>query len=283
MREWYGTTSPGTSVIDPANGAEIARLINQDALINRAMGGLFPEGINLTGASRVLDVACGPGGWVQHVAFHYPTMYVVGVDIDQRIMAYARAQARVQALHNASFVVMDVAQPLPLPDASFDFVQARFLNSFLLKNAWPDVMREMLRITRPGGWLRLIEADGHGITSSQAFKEMEDLLRRAFTIDPLGRYSEIIPLLNRFLYEAGYRQMQEALHVMDFSADTASHHSYFNNLKVSFKLLQPYLIERKVATQERLDALYERLLLDMLSSEFQGRWYVYSICGQKAV
>src|SRR5579859_194454 len=157
MREWHRAENRNTYVIDPASGAEIARLMNQEALIKRATGGWFPRGIDLEKVSHVLDVACGPGGWVQQVAFAYPDMYVVGIDIDQRVIAYALAQARVQALSNASFSAMDVTQPLPLPDASFDFINARFLSRLLLKESWSGVMRELARVTRPGGWVSLLE------------------------------------------------------------------------------------------------------------------------------
>src|SRR5579859_1583116 len=165
MREWHRAEDRNTYVIDPASGAEIARLMNQETLIKRAIGGWFLEGIDLGKVSHVLDVACGPGGWVQQVAFAYPDMYVVGIDIDQRIVAYALAQARVQALANASFSAMDITQHLPLPDASFDFINARFLNRQLLKEAWSGVIRELARVTRPGGWIFLLEAEGYGKTN----------------------------------------------------------------------------------------------------------------------
>ena len=58
---------------DPNSGGEMARLLDQDRLITQGMGGLLPERSNdFSGINRVLDVACGPGGWSQEVAFAYP-------------------------------------------------------------------------------------------------------------------------------------------------------------------------------------------------------------------
>lgn len=52
-----------TYVIDAESAAEMARLMRQDQLMTAGMGGIFPEQIDLSGVQRVLDLACGPGGW----------------------------------------------------------------------------------------------------------------------------------------------------------------------------------------------------------------------------
>ena len=46
---------------DPESGAEMARLMDQDRLITKGMGGLFPERDDeLAGIRRILDIGCGP-------------------------------------------------------------------------------------------------------------------------------------------------------------------------------------------------------------------------------
>src|SRR5579859_8069905 len=115
-----------TYVIDPESAAEMVRLLQQDQLMTTGMGGIFPE-IELDGVQQVLDLACGPGGWALDVAYNYSDMEVVGVDISERMIAYATVQAQVQQRNNVSFRVMDILQPLDFPDASFDLVNARFI------------------------------------------------------------------------------------------------------------------------------------------------------------
>ncbi len=124
-----------TYFIDAESGAETARLLNQDRLITRHMGGIFPARLDLSNVLDVLDIGCGPGGWVFEVAFAYPGMNVVGIDISQTTIEYARAQAKVQLLDNASFKVMDATKPLAFPDNSFDFINARFIFSFMPASA----------------------------------------------------------------------------------------------------------------------------------------------------
>src|SRR5437588_5676239 len=91
---------------DPESGAEMARLTDQDRLLTKGMGGLFPERSDLSSIQRILDIGCGPGGWTLDVAYTYPDKEVVGIDISQTMINYARARARVQGLDNASFRVM---------------------------------------------------------------------------------------------------------------------------------------------------------------------------------
>lgn len=46
---------------------------------------------------------------------------------------------------------------LPFPDAAFHFVHQRLLFLGIPVAAWPAAVREMVRVTRPGGWVELVE------------------------------------------------------------------------------------------------------------------------------
>src|SRR6266849_5313488 len=82
-----------TYIIDTESGAETARLMFQDNLLTRHLEGLFPIAIDNASEMRVLDLACGPGGWILNVAYEYPKAEVHGVDIHQPFVRYAAAQA----------------------------------------------------------------------------------------------------------------------------------------------------------------------------------------------
>ncbi|WP_376797425.1 class I SAM-dependent methyltransferase, partial [Thermogemmatispora sp.] len=120
-----GSDQNNTYVIDPENVGELARLMHQDQLLTRGMGGLFPEfpaGPPLPAGGRVLDLACGPGGWALEVAFAYPKVEVIGVDISGSVIEYARTQALSRGLDNAHFRTMNVMQPLDFADGTFDLI-----------------------------------------------------------------------------------------------------------------------------------------------------------------
>src|SRR5579885_299033 len=106
-------TTPSTHyVIDAENAAEMARLMVQDRLVTTAMGGPFAEQHDLSSVHQVLDIGCGPGGWLLDVASHYPHIQGVGIDISQLMIAYATSLVHARSLPNVTFRVMDATGPL---------------------------------------------------------------------------------------------------------------------------------------------------------------------------
>lgn len=275
-----------TYVINTESGAEMARLIDQDKFLTKCMGGLFPEIPELSRVRSTLDVACGPGGWAQEMAYTYPEMQVVGIDISQRMIEYATALSQVQGLDNATFQVMDLLKPLDFPDASFDLVNARLLVGFLHADSWLPIMKEMMRVLRPGGTIRFTDFDGRLTTNSAAFEKFLDALMQAFALD--GRnlngsthHVGITPMLGHFLQEVGCQNVQEKVHLLNFSAGTEAYASVCEDIKVGCKLIQPFLVKMKVAEPEKVEQLYQQTLAEWLSDGFRGLWYFLSVWGQK--
>ena len=196
-----------TYVIDIESGAETARLMHQHRLVTTGMGGLFPELLDVSQAQLILDIACGPGDWALDVAFEYPETEVMGIDLSRTMVEYARAQAGAQGLDNASFCVMDALQPLTFPDNAFDLVNARFLCGFMPTTAWPALIKEGVRVTRPGGVICLTEAE-NAISTGPACEKISALCTRALqraghSFSPDWHHLGITPMLGRFLREAG--------------------------------------------------------------------------------
>jgi ubiquinone/menaquinone biosynthesis C-methylase UbiE len=269
-------------VINPESAGEMARLLNLDVLLAQSMGGRFPPAIDVTNLHRVLDVACGSGGWVQEVAFIHPQIDVIGFDLSESMIKYANAQAEVQGLENAAFHVMDVQKPLDFPDHTFDFVNARFMSSFLFPSEWPDVLARLVRVTRPGGSICLVECDNTGTTSSRAFEAMNRLLSEAAI--KCGRAFDppyITPHLSSLLQNAGCTHIQAQMHCINFSAGTQAFQPMLRNMRVAFKLLQPFLLSTGMIGTEPLNMLYDQVQREMMQDNFCGLWCVFRAYGQK--
>ena len=147
-------------VQDRQNEREMQRLLIQDRMITTAFGGVWPEQTDPARFRRVLDIGCGPGGWVCAVAQAYPALTVCGVDISQRMITYAREQATaLQIADRVTFHIMDALKVLEFPDASFDLVNLRFGISFMRTWDWRALLSEFLRVTTPGGVVRLTDND----------------------------------------------------------------------------------------------------------------------------
>jgi ubiquinone/menaquinone biosynthesis C-methylase UbiE len=152
---------PSTYVVQDRSIEELTRLQIQDQLVTASMGGVLPEQPNPTIFQRVLDVGCGTGGWLIEIAKAYPSVtQLVGVDISEKILEYARAQAVAQQVSDrVQFRAMDALRMLEFPANSFDLVNQRFGMSYLRTWDWPKLLHEFQRVARPDGVIRLTEAD----------------------------------------------------------------------------------------------------------------------------
>jgi ubiquinone/menaquinone biosynthesis C-methylase UbiE len=274
-----------TYVIDAESGTEMARLINQERLLTRMMGGVFPEHFDLSHVSHILDIGCGPGGWVLDVAFENPKINVMGVDISQPMVEYARAHAEAQGMNNASFQVMNVLEALEFDDNSFDVVNARYTQAFMMKTSWAPVMKEIMRILRPGGTLLLTEGEW-SISNSPAFEKMGAMLTLVGTMtgrsfSPDGRHIGITPMLGRFLRDAGFVNIQKKAHALDFSAGAEDYGDTYQDLMAGLKLLEPYLVRAKMTTEEEFDELYQQSLAELMLDSFCAVGYMLTVWGKK--
>src|SRR5579859_414422 len=279
--------SENSYIIDTESAAEMARLIDQSRSMNEAMGFLLPENIDLSSVQSILDVACGPGEWVQEVAALHPRIKIVGTDISTLMIKYAEQRARLQKLANASFQIMDARTPLAFANGAFDLVNARFMAAFLPRNEWPQVVKEFARVIRTGGKIVLTETDifAPGDTNSPAVEELNGLCRDA--VYRAGLYTStgtrLTAILDQLLLEVGCHDIQKQWHTLDFSAGAMAHPVIYSNLSFAFKLVQPFLLKMTQATQEHLDDLYERGMQEMMGSDFHGHTQFLTAWGVKRV
>jgi ubiquinone/menaquinone biosynthesis C-methylase UbiE len=273
-------------VLDAESGAETARLVELDRLVSRSMGSLLPDDLDLASIHTILDIACGPGEWVCNVAFEQPEIDVIGIDLSQRSIRYAHARAQVQRLDNASFRTMDATRPLDFPDGSFDFVNARFLLGFMSPTAWPGLLQECMRIIRPGGVLRLTEAEGWGMTSSPALDALHNMGVHAMRLAgrsffQAGPSVGIAPMLGRFLRDTGYQNIKKRAYLIDWSAGMEDYRGWTENVKVAAYLLRPFVIKMGLTTAEEYEKLYEQALEEMASDDFSATLFFSSAWGAR--
>jgi ubiquinone/menaquinone biosynthesis C-methylase UbiE len=104
--------------------------------------------------ARVLDLGCGQGNTTRCLADALRPASALGIEFDPALVDYA--STRDDNPPGVSFQQGDATR-LPFPDASFDVVFCRYL---LIHMADPmAVVREMLRVVKPGGYAIAYEAD----------------------------------------------------------------------------------------------------------------------------
>ena len=103
-------------------------------------------------SGRVLDAGVGTG---RNIPFYPPGAEVIGIDLSPAMLA--RAEQRRQALGAAvTLQEMDVTR-LHFPDNHFDAAVATFLFCVLPDDLQVPALRELGRVVKPGGSIRLLE------------------------------------------------------------------------------------------------------------------------------
>lgn len=158
----------------------------------------------LTSPLMILDVGSGTGRWVAEMAQEFPNTRVTGIDV-------VPPSSPTPAL-NAHFVQQDILKGLPFPSANFDYVHARLLVAAIPMAAWPGLLREYLRVVRPGGWIELFEGGTTFVNAgpfTQQYLRWWDQVSHQRGID--ASYIEQLPSLMAAL---NMQQMQaKTLHV----------------------------------------------------------------------
>jgi ubiquinone/menaquinone biosynthesis C-methylase UbiE len=272
-------------VLEPGGPAELARLTRQDVLLTQGMGGIFPEQPDLTHVQAMLDLACGPGAWTLEVAYKYSDVKVIGVDISAEAIAYANAQAIALQRSNIHFQVMDILKPLAFPDASFDLVNARYIIGFMRPEQWPILIKECLRILRPGGILRCTEFEWGGANKpalEKVFATLSLAMSRAgYTFSPGGYYLGLLAMLPHLFRNAHLQNIRKMAHAIEYSADTEVRDSFYYNIASACQTLTPFVAKYGIATEAEWQTLYQQGLSEMYLEDFCAMWMLLTVWGYK--
>lgn len=97
---------------------------------------------------RLLDVACGTGRTLHQIATAHPDLRLFGVDLSP---AYVKLARQRLADVNEIALAVENGEALPFADGAFDICTSVYLFHELPRNARRNVLRELFRVTKPGG------------------------------------------------------------------------------------------------------------------------------------
>ena len=270
-------------VQDESNTDELERLKIQDQFLTIGMGGVLPEVAEPGLLRSVLDVGCGTGNWLVEVAQSYPMIpRLVGIDVSEKMVKYARSQAEAgQVSDRVEFHVMDAMRGLNFPAASFDLVNQRLGASYLRTWDWPELLHEYQHVLRPGGIVRITEGDIIGESSSPALRRLQELTLDAaynagnfFVNEGNGVTSQLARLLRQY----GFLPMKTHAYLLTYRAGTLQGQRYFDNMKLAFRNLVPYL-HKWTQVPSDYEQLYQQALIEMQQPNFVVNWTLLTALG----
>ena len=226
---------------------ESARLRQQSGEL-RPYSARLLDRTGLTRGQSAIDLGCGPSGIIDLLAERVaPDGRVVGLDADPVHVTMARQFAAERDLANVEVVEAD-ARHTGLPADSFDLVHGRTL---LVTTPDPaEILAEMTRLARPGGWVAGLEADcEHSLCypPHPAWDRLCEIFRTAFSRNGAD------PCIGRRLPEL-YRQAGLA----DIGAEcvTPLHPAGHSRRTIRLDLvrsMRPVIVEQGIADKAELD------------------------------
>jgi hypothetical protein len=136
----------------PNDDIEMDRLKTHHYLLNNVFQNNFSSPVNeilKIGGTEVLDLGCGPGAWLLDMAETFPKSNFTGVDLTNTLIG------NDDMSKNIKFVKGNVLDGLPFKNSTFDYVFLRNLSYGFSEQDWKVVINEIIRITKPGGWIEV--------------------------------------------------------------------------------------------------------------------------------
>lgn len=244
------TVSPGPDAAAVyalgSNPAESARLQGQSEELRPESVALLDR-IGLKPGQSAIDLGCGPRGILDLLsAAVSPRGSVTGLDADPAHVAMARQYAGQHGLANVEVMAGD-AKHTSLPEGSFDLVHAR---TVLVTIPGPaEVVAEMVRLARPGGWVASQEPDAECslcYPPLPAWERMLEIFRAGF-----GRSGADLTIGRRLteLYrEAGL----EEIGVVVYAGTYPAGHSRRMLLPDLVRSLRPMIVELGLTDEREL-------------------------------
>ena len=220
--------------------------------------------MHLAAGSKAVDLGCGIGGATFQLAgITGPTGLAAGVDISQALISVAAARSANRP--GLEFRVGD-ACAIPYPDHFFD--AARTERVFLYLPDRLGAIREMMRVTKPGGRVVLMDTDvdctaiystNHALT-----RKMTSIMAKSM---PNPNSARELPSLAK---QAGLR---------DITMETFALHTPYQFLKLAMTDSLYKAAEQGLASREEVDEFFAEQAALNATGDFFQLWLFVLVSG----
>jgi len=216
----------------PRSPGEHTRLDVQHYALLDAMGANYRSPLGRE-PRLILDAGSGSGQWAFDLCDEFEKALVVGLDLESSPAPWP---------DRYRFVKANLLSGLPFADDRFDFTHQRLLISGIPVESWGRVVADLVRVTRPGGWIELVDGAPWIDQAGPATARLCELLCELGRMRGLDATGVVFRSLPHYLEDAGVSDVQsESLNVpigawagQGGALMASSYRAMFNRLEPAF-------------------------------------------------
>ena len=142
-------------------GYALENIKEGDRLEQQSQSGLYDPAVELADlciqdGQKVLDAGCGSGIVARQLAGKHPNTHIVGIDLSQERISYARERAA--QLTNLEFRVGSLLEAVP---GQYDRIVCRYVLEHFSPDQQLVAVKNLANSLLPGGQLHLVDIDGY--------------------------------------------------------------------------------------------------------------------------
>lgn len=162
----------------------------------------FINQLQLKGTETILDFGCGTGTLPIMIKEQFPSVNIIGIDVDAEIIGIAERKIKAKGLR-ISLKKYDGESLAFLGHQQFDRIVSSLVFHHLSTSAKRNILSQLYRITKPGGELHIAD---FGKPKSFYTKAAFGLLRRFDGVENASVNAK--GLLPHFIKSGGFKEVQ---------------------------------------------------------------------------
>jgi ubiquinone/menaquinone biosynthesis C-methylase UbiE len=174
----------------PKDVLEDQRLNYQHHALYKTISNHYVAPLTVADTQTILDVGTGTGIWPVEMSSLFPQAHIIGVDV-------ALTSLLRPLPPGCLFAQANILHGLPFPEGQFTYTHQRLLVAAIPALQWPRVIHELVRVTKPGGWVELLEVGDIIPATKRLLTWMTDISKT------LGFEVEVLRHLGDLLKQAG--------------------------------------------------------------------------------
>ncbi|KAI9024345.1 S-adenosyl-L-methionine-dependent methyltransferase [Phycomyces nitens] len=237
---------------------------------------------------QILDCGCGVGLWTLEMAQAHPGANVIGLDVVLPITGGAslvefqenQNGVCVAGLPNLKYLYADLLGTLPFPDNTFDLVHQRDVATVVPAKDWPNLVKELQRVLKPGGRLQLVEYDILFKNPGPVLALVNEWYKIAAST--IGVDPHYVRSMEPLLQNTGFEDIKETVFSIpigewpDDPTKKQQGYLYKEQMKALFKSMRKWWLSEIKVTPEEYERVCQGALDEFENHENAAEWRIFT-------